>query len=46
MSNGQRSILIWVALILLAAYLMGVNVALLINSIMHALQSVHNANAH
>lgn len=46
MSGGQKSVLIWAAVILLAAYLMGVNVAHLVSSIISAAQSIHNANAH
>jgi hypothetical protein len=46
MTGGQRSALMWAAIILVAAYLMGVNVGQVITSIIHAAQSIHNTNAH
>ena len=46
MSGAQKSLLLWAVLILLVAYLMGINVAAFVSSVIHAAQSVHQVNAH
>lgn len=46
MSPGQKSVLMWAAIILFAAWLMGINVGSFITSVLHALQTVHNQNVH
>lgn len=46
MSGGQRSFLTWVVIILIVSYLLGINVAAFVTSVLHAAQTVHNTNAH
>ncbi len=46
MSHGQKSFLMWVAIILFVAYLADVNLGSLFGNAMHSLQTIHNQNAH
>lgn len=44
MSGGQKSLLLWAAIILLVAYLAGINLADFVTGIIHAAQSVHQSS--
>lgn len=44
MSPGQKTLLTWVVIILIIAYLGNVNVGHFISSVLQAAQSVHNSN--
>jgi hypothetical protein len=46
MSSGQKSLLTWVAIILLVAYLANINLAQVGGNLMHSVQQIHNSNAH
>lgn len=46
MSELQKSIVLWLAVILVIAYLLNINIFDVLSSIGHALQQVHNSNAH
>lgn len=45
MSHGQRTFLIWTAIILLICYLANVNLGHFITGLIQAAQHVHNSNA-
>jgi hypothetical protein len=46
MSHGQKTLLIWVVIIVLIAYMANVNLGHLVSSFMNSLQQIHNSNAH
>jgi uncharacterized membrane protein YgaE (UPF0421/DUF939 family) len=46
MSPGQKSLLMWVVIILFVAYLANVNLGHLLSSFMTSIQTIHNSNAH
>ena len=46
MSPGQKSFLIWVAIILFVAYLGDINVGHVVGNFMNSIQTIHNQNAH
>jgi hypothetical protein len=45
-SHGQKTLITWVVIILLIAYLANVNLGQLVHNFMHSLQTIHNSNAH
>ncbi len=44
MSHGQKTLLTWVVIILLIAYLGNINVGAFVSSVLHAAQTVHQSN--
>ena len=46
MSPGQKTLLIWVAIIVLIAYCGDINVGHVISGFLNGLQQIHNSNAH
>lgn len=46
MSHGQKTLLLWAAIILIIAYVANVNLGQAVTSILHAAQQAHQANSH
>jgi FtsH-binding integral membrane protein len=46
MSSGQKSFLMWVAIILFVAYLANINLGHAAGNFLNSVQTIHNSNAH